>query len=814
MPRHMKAWLISLTAYLLTTLPTLAEGHSWKLIANADTLIVAQPDKIDLWDTRTGYRKTEITRREKPDREGRNVYEEVALSGDGLMLATFFPDELTVYLRSLVSGQVLRELALPTTDFEHLVFGQGSQTLLAVSSRKQRIVAWDTKTGGVKFDRQFDRPPIRAALSSDGQYLAVNLATQLHSENGLRKVDRDEVRVFKASDGEFLYGYEPVHLGGLLPAAGSTFTMYSYDDNRLWTLNPAQESANAIQMEGRLWYYPASPEISPDGRYLLLQARDEKVYRYSLVQEKAGAPIEFKVPSQLGRIKQLAWSRDSEYYALADGSGVVEIWSVKTDRRVQLQGAPLGQLDRIGFTGDTCRVVTSGYDDGAVRLWDCATGREIVRLYDFDENGWLALTPQGYFASSGIAAESKLNVRVGGHAYPIGSFRERYYRPDIVASALGGTSIGGQALAQTRPAPAVNILTVPDKVASDRLSLPVEVVDQGGGAGDIRVFRNGTAIFSSAFGAASQGRQSLDIKLAPGKNVLSVVAFNADNSLSSAPAEFTVDATITSSRRPTLRALVVGVNEFRNPDFNLKYSVADASAIAQTLRQRGASLYDRVDVELLVTPAQTSRQALIEALTRYQHADAGDVFLLYVASHGVVVGDDLTDRQYYLVPSNVDKATTEAIARDAISQKELKRLLASIPAGRKVLLLDTCFAGALGEALVAGIETPTSSGGREDAREAGAMNVLANAVGSTVLSATTPQQVALEGYQSHGVFTYVLLDALSGKADTSKRGVVNTLDAARYVGSEVPKLAERVFRQSQSPGMYTAGQPFAIVGSQ
>ena len=46
-----------------------------------------------------------------------------------------------------------------------------------------------------------------------------------------------------------------------------------------------------------------------------------------------------------------------------------------------------------------------------------------------------------------------------------------------------------------------------------------------------------------------------------------------------------------------------------------------------------------------------------------------------------------------------------------------------------------------------------------------AMKVLSRAVGSTILSASTSIQEALEGYNGHGLFTYVLTEGLSGKAD-------------------------------------------------
>lgn len=82
--------------------------------------------------------------------------------------------------------------------------------------------------------------------------------------------------------------------------------------------------------------------------------------------------------------------------------------------------------------------------------------------------------------------------------------------------------------------------------------------------------------------------------------------------------------------------------------------------------------------------------ARLAALASYRGIAADDVFLFYVASHGTVEHEDLASREYFLIPSNVGLASDEALHRDAISQGELKRLVAGIPATKKILLLDTC----------------------------------------------------------------------------------------------------------------------------
>jgi hypothetical protein len=83
-------------------------------------------------------------------------------------------------------------------------------------------------------------------------------------------------------------------------------------------------------------------------------------------------------------------------------------------------------------------------------------------------------------------------------------------------------------------------------------------------------------------------------------------------------------------------------------------------------------------------------------------------------------------------------------------------------------------------------------------------------MGTTVLAASTSTQQALEGYEGHGLFTYVVAEGLSGKGDVDKNGFVTTLGLAHYVGNQVPDLAEQKFKRAQYPTVETNGQEFPL----
>ena len=469
--------------------------------------------------------------------------------------------------------------------------------------------------------------------------------------------------------------------------------------------------------------------------------------------------------------------------------------------------AVAGQALSFAAVGE--RALAVGTSNGAVHLVDRG-GRELATAFFFPEGQWLTLLPSGYFMASSQNMAARLYATDSqGQRYRLDALEERFYRPDLVQMALAGQPLPPHlaTVDALKPAPALAVVDAPAQVPGDAVELQLRLTDRGGGVGEVRAFVNGSAVAQAAardlgVAAVAAGQlRRLPLRLARGDNEVRIVAFNADGSMASEPVTVRVRSLQTTERKPALHALVVGINEFENPRLKLNYAVTDATAVAAVLRQRAQGLFGAVNVTLLTRREDTRREALLAALQRHSQVAPDDVFLLYIASHGTVEGDDLATKEYFLVTSNVGALSERALRRDAVSQRELKSALAAIPATKKVIILDTCHSGAFGD--------PGAVATRGMAEE-GALKVLSRAAGIVVLSASTSQQQALEGHQGHGLYSYVLLQGLSGKADARGNGFVNTGALADYLEDEVPRLAER-YQRKQYPTRFWDGQSFPLV---
>jgi uncharacterized caspase-like protein len=108
-------------------------------------------------------------------------------------------------------------------------------------------------------------------------------------------------------------------------------------------------------------------------------------------------------------------------------------------------------------------------------------------------------------------------------------------------------------------------------------------------------------------------------------------------------------------------------------------------------------------------------------------------------------------------------------------------------------LLDTCNSGSFVEAEMQKTTT----------------NRLAKATGRATISASSKSQVALEGFEGHGVFTYTLIEALKGKAykDDNRISVYELSD---YVKQVLPNRTYQKWGYRQLPQSSIYGTDFPI----
>jgi len=222
---------------------------------------------------------------------------------------------------------------------------------------------------------------------------------------------------------------------------------------------------------------------------------------------------------------------------------------------------------------------------------------------------------------------------------------------------------------------------------------------------------------------------------------------------------------------PRRVAVVVGLNRYDRDErlHDLAYAVDDAVAMGDVLRDDGYVVHSLLD-EARPEDFWATLEGATATLQR------GDLFLLYFAGHAELQAGAL-DHELLLLFSDGTQ----------LPVNDLASAITALPAEKRVVFLDTCYSERTQAVL---------------RRYRGPPPIAAPEVGrfDAWIYSAAPRQAAQEDPKlGHGVFTWYLLDALSGAADVDGDGAVEVLEAYNWVGyrtaehtgrAQVPRIEE------------------------
>ena len=547
-----------------------------------------------------------------------------------------------------------------------------------------------------------------------------------------------------------------------------------------------------------------SLNFSPDGKLILL---GDSVNNSPVIYSAAdGRKIKvFEHSDFRTRTSCIAiFSPDGKYILSSDPSedNVITLWDIATGKEIKLFGGHRGGVNSLAFTLDARHFLSNSYD-GTTRLWDISTGKEIAQFISFTDGEWVVITPEGYFNASPNGAKH-LNVRVGNNVYSIDNFYEKFFNPVYVASVLQGKKV--EAVADIRK----GVLTPPDvkitspepnkEFSTDTVTITVSAKDTGGGIDEIRLYHNGKAIGEDQRAVkivpkGNEATKTYTVTLVDGANTFRATAFSKDRTESN-PYELIVKLTA-PSKDVSLYILAVGINKYKNPALNLNYAEPDAKGIVDFFKQKGEGLFKKVEI-IDMYNEQATKEGITSKLKQLENTNPQDAVLIYLAGHGESIGD-----KWYFIPHELTYPEREEdVKTKGISSDELSGLIKNIKAQKILLLIDSCKSGAV---LVA-------FRGFEDRK---ALSQLSRSTGVHIVAASTKDQFAAEVKElGHGVFTYILLEGLKGKAATEGKAVtVKKLMA--YVEEQLPEITKKYKQEAQYPVTHSSGEgmdfPLVIV---
>jgi WD40 repeat protein len=454
-----------------------------------------------------------------------------------------------------------------------------------------------------------------------------------------------------------------------------------------------------------------------------------------------------------------------------------------------------------------------------IYLKNTQTLKPQLTIFPTKNNGYIAYTPEGFFtASKGAEKYIGYHINQGANKearfVSVDKLYDTFYRPDLIQKALKGEDLAKftkdiniNKILNSGLAPEVKILnnTKHSKKRDINLKLKVCTIDDGG-YDNLTLYLNGMAVDvigkDRALRLQKQSKTRKEcftlnklISLQNGKNTIGFKATNKAGNIDSNTDEIVVHYKGAKGGKPNLYILAIGVDKYRDGDLWLRYSTADAKGFIKAIKNVSKPLFKNIYTYKLLDKDVTKSKILDTFIEIGAKTKRNDVFMLYVAGHGIT---DIKTGAYFYLPVDFRYKNSNSVRNTGMSQKDFKLALSKIQAMKSLVILDTCNSGSFAEAMASrGVLQKT------------AIDKLTRATGRATIVASSKDQVAMEGYKGHGVFTYTLIEALNGKG----YGIDNKItikELAGYIEDVLPDRTYEKWGYEQVPQSNITGNDFPI----
>ncbi|MDH5603274.1 MAG: caspase family protein, partial [Cyclobacteriaceae bacterium] len=692
---------------------------------------------------------------------------------------------------------------------------------------------WDVETGRIIRDFKGHTNTVTdLCFSPDGKYLATASAD-------------NTARVWEVETGRLVH---------ILTYHGTVLfsVAYNQDGSKLLTggwdgLIVAWDSEKGIPIgkyKPHDQYGVVEVSFSPNGLYIISGGLDQRLV---MTEFDTGKPVREFI-GHSNHVVSIAYSPDGKYMLTGSWDGLAKLWDLTTGLQVQRFGGHQGPVYDVSFNIDgkfigtasmdkTARIwdpvdgkeilkleghkgavttarfhprtglLYTGSRDGSTKCWNLTSGKEIYTHIFTGQSEWIVKVPDGHFYATEGAKKSVFFVR-GIETYNIERFYDNFYTPGLLdkidkSSTRDARGMNLMDQLDKYPPPTIEIMSPkpPFSPEQKKIEIMLRVTNNGGGVEEIKILQNGKRIINDRENLDKINKKGksivklFEVELVPGNNVLEVTAFSTGR-IETKTHTLTI---FTEGEVPLVDCYIfaIGINRYKNPTLNLNYAEADAKSFVKEIKKSGARLFNKIkSFELLNEKA--TKDNILQTLTELKdQISPNDVFYFYYAGHGSIV-----ESEFYFIPfDNVRLYDKENLQQEAITARLMQEHFREIRALKQVLFIDACHSGGSTELLA-----------ERGAAEEKALAQLSRSAGIHILAAAGSEQTAAEFKDlGHGLFTYMILEALKGNADGAPLdNKVTVYELKSFLDDQVPDYSKKYKGSPQYPSTFSRGHDFPV----
>lgn len=492
-----------------------------------------------------------------------------------------------------------------------------------------------------------------------------------------------------------------------------------------------------------------------------------------------------------------------------------QIFTTKSDR-IKFPAYPNFAVGSPGvFRLSKDKVMINASKNNINQIYDLKTN-SIVGYFFSDSNDDYAIVARDGRVDGTPETLAKVywTSRVATKRTSLESTFEKGYTPRLLASVINETSVTQiefKAEEVVARIPVISLTALNGKAPNATmavqsfqklLKIDVQAKENPQEVTELKLFQNGKLIKTLPGNATAKYSFEATLNTSFGEDNFFYITAGSKSGIEAEKVKFTVMYKGATEEQPNLYLITIGINKYKNPKYNLNYAEADANGVEKVVREKSGTLFKQVIPYAIRNDKAVKANMLAAFEDVRKKALQQDVLIVYYAGHGVMTDIAGTSGEFYVVPHDVIQlyGREDLLKEKAISATQLKEYAEKINAQKQVFILDACqSAGAL-EAVAA-----------RGAAEEKAIAQLARSTGTFWITATGSDQFATEFEKlGHGIFTYALLEGISGAADTNGDKKLTVRELSAFIENKVPELSEKYKGSPQFPSAYSFGNDFPI----
>ncbi|MDH7459747.1 caspase family protein [Chitinophagaceae bacterium 26-R-25] len=465
------------------------------------------------------------------------------------------------------------------------------------------------------------------------------------------------------------------------------------------------------------------PIVSEDGKYLIGRFDDDRsdpafIYCQDLRSniilktplafngEKIGFAVNKYITSPNKKLACLLsdplMSVGAHFARIINAQNGAPIYNLKMNTAGVINGAV--------YTSDS-KYLYTWCEGGTLTKWNLTNGREVFTMVFFKDHDYAIILPEGYYFISSRTDAKYLNFKLNGKLYNFSQFDLQFNRPDKVLQAVGSNDKrlideyykAWQGRVQKNgftekdisnstlhvPSVMVNSENIQPFTATQQLPLTFTISDSLYNIKSYNIFINDVPLNGingkQLVNASHSANITQAVLLSEGMNKIEINCTNENAAVSRKEALY-----VTCNPEKPVAAktyfIGIGINNYsaHSSFVDLSYCVKDIRDLSAAFKQKFNS---NMVIDTLMNETAT-KENILSLKQKLMNTSADDKVIVSFSGHGMV--DPQHPDDFYFVTGNTD---VNDPSTNGISYAQLEELLDSIPARKKLMLLDACHSG-------------------------------------------------------------------------------------------------------------------------